>query len=139
MTEFHQSPQKTDDAAKNQSSHGVSMFFKALAWFYPILFLVLVGLSYKWIIAIIGSIGQVFSFKVALAPTMFISITLFFLLTVVLFVLKFSWFRKNVWFLIFFWIVSFMPLTGTTQGAISAAVSKAFNSEESARQVINGQ
>lgn len=116
-----------------------NILVKILAWFYPILFLVLVALSYKWIIAIIGSIGQVFSFKVALGPTMFISIALFFLLTVVLFVLKFSWFRKNVWFLIFFWIVSFMPLTGTTQGAISAAVSKAFSSEQSARQMINGQ
>lgn len=139
MTEFHQAPQETDDAVKNQSSRGVSMFFMTLAWFYPILFLVLVALSYKWIVAIISSIGQVFSFKVALGPTMFISIALFFLLTVVLFVLKFSWFRQNIWFLIFFWIVSFMPLTGTTQGAISAAVSKAFNSEESARQMINGQ
>lgn len=116
-----------------------SRVFKTLAWFYPLLYLGLVGMSNRLIFTGLDELAQVFSFKVSTAQTIFYSEILFFVFSLVVFSLKYRWFKANIGFLIVFWLLSYIPLTSSTQGAVSACISKAFSSEESARKMMNGK
>lgn len=100
-----------------------SVLFKIAAWLYPVLYVYAVGLIFSPVMSISDVLKTPLQSAFALiAVLLFPSLILFF-------VIKSRWVLIRIIPMFFFWWLIFHPLTGLTQGALSAAISKAFDSD----------
>lgn len=99
------------------------LLFKIVAWLYPVLYVYAVGLVFSLSMSISNAL------KIPLQSAFTMIAVLLFPSLILFFVIKSRWVLIRIIPMFFFWWFIFHPLTGLTQGALSAAISKAFDTD----------
>lgn len=99
------------------------LIIKIIAWLFPVLYTYAAGLVSTPILYLANSL------KLPIQGTLMIAVVLGFPTLIFVMAMRYRWFLLWLIPMIWFWGFTYHPLTGITQGALSACVSKAFDSD----------
>lgn len=97
------------------------------AWFYPVIYVFIAPVILFVCLIPFRLLCEKAHIQLPWVNIVLWSFGLGFPISAVLFFRKETWLTKHFWIIIPFWVLSVQPITGMTQGGLTAAISKAFS------------